>query len=44
MTSREESDEQLRQTLAANVPRRADHYTPGAILPRFEAAYDRVAR
>jgi glycosyltransferase involved in cell wall biosynthesis len=36
-------DEQLRETLAANALRRADHYTPDAILPRFEAAYARVA-
>jgi glycosyltransferase involved in cell wall biosynthesis len=37
-------DEQLRETLAANVHRRADLYAPDAILPRFEAAYDRVTR
>ncbi len=37
-------DEQLRDTLAANALRRADHYTPDAVLPRFEAAYNRVAR
>jgi glycosyltransferase involved in cell wall biosynthesis len=36
-------DEQLRETLAANAVRRADRHTPDAVLPRFEAAYERVA-
>lgn len=37
-------DRQLRAALAANALRRAGDYTPDAVLPRFEAAYDRVAR
>jgi glycosyltransferase involved in cell wall biosynthesis len=36
-------DDELRETLAANALRRADEYTPDAVLPRFEAAYARAA-
>jgi glycosyltransferase involved in cell wall biosynthesis len=35
-------DEQLREALAANALRRAERYTPDAVLPRLEDAYERV--
>jgi glycosyltransferase involved in cell wall biosynthesis len=35
-------DAQLRETLAANALRRSEDYTPDALLPRIEAAYDHV--
>jgi glycosyltransferase involved in cell wall biosynthesis len=36
-------DEQLREALSGNALRRADHFTPDAVLPRLEGAYERVA-
>jgi glycosyltransferase involved in cell wall biosynthesis len=36
-------DGELREELAASALRRARRYTPEAVVPRFEAAYERVA-
>ena len=38
------TDADIREGLAANAPRRAAEYAPEAVIPRFEAAYDRVRR
>lgn len=38
------ADAGLREALAANAGRRAADYAPAAVLPRFEAAYERVVR
>ena len=38
------ADTDLREELAANAGRRAGDYAPDAVVPRFEAAYERVLR